>query len=121
MTARPFWIVPRISDYSCRERLLATVDDGPAALAFSAEDVISFSGIPLAPLGIERFVQHLSRTECGQLPIDDALPFEVRGHSQAKSVVALSMIDRHVGLIHASPCAYMSLFSPSRVCVDMYV
>lgn len=69
------WIVPRITDYS---RSVFQLDiQNCAAVNIPLKQLEAFSTRPLAPMKLEKFVSHLSRSELGLPPVVGAVPFDV--------------------------------------------
>jgi hypothetical protein len=91
---------PRNTDYSCklrhfhampiRDRVLTEGRD----LGMAATDVRAFSSKPMAPLGLEQYVLHLTRSQQKLPTVSDRVPFDVSKHVSAGSHVAQKMTAR---------------------------
>jgi hypothetical protein len=72
------WVVPRISDYAQSQFFLDV--QNCAAVNIPLKQLQAFCSKPLAPIRLEQYVSHLSRSESGLPPVSAVLPFDVSGH-----------------------------------------
>lgn len=89
------WILPVISDFSCKHRFLSELkpsDDG--SLALNADELNDFASVPLSPIGVHTYTTQISRKDAELPVINDRLPFDVSQHQQAQTAVAVSMLSR---------------------------
>ena len=98
-------LCPSAPHADCYEELLrvARKDRKPPADPFtrrelppstSEAEMRHFCSAPLQALGLERFVASLARSELGHAEVRSSLQFDVSQHPDARSKVAVDMIDR---------------------------
>jgi len=90
-----FLAVPRVTNYSCKQRELResiSFNIGGVTIGTSKSDVRAFATWPLSPLTIQNYVSMQNRQQQGLPEIDPSLPFDVA--SYVKTHVSKSMADR---------------------------
>jgi hypothetical protein len=86
------WVVPRITDYS---RSVFYLDiQNCAAVNIPLKQLQSFASTPLAPMKLEKFVNHLTRIELGLPPVAGSLPFDVSGDRASQTHCSQATMER---------------------------
>jgi hypothetical protein len=86
------WVVPRITDYS-RSQFYLDVQNC-AAVNIPLKQLQAFASRPLAPMKLEKYVSHLSRSEIGLPPVSAALPFDVSGERSSQTHCSQATLQR---------------------------
>ena len=92
------WISPTVSNCDCSKLTFNTVDvKSPVELIMDVADRRALATKPLSRLGLDAFLETRTRRELNKRTVSDAVPFDVSGHPQAKSQIALDIRSR-IGL-----------------------
>ena len=74
-----------LTDLACSERKLESMRFAMGGLqALTDDELQAFSGMPLAPLGLEKFVLESAKLSMAA----DSMPFDVSTHQAAQTAVA---------------------------------
>ncbi len=107
------WIVPQISNYSCKDRILGVLssekngeNDIPTYLLLSHEDLDSFVTQPLKSVQFNEFIVTIEpQNDSNYCNISTKLPFNVSSHHMANTTIAKSMINR----LEIDTCEYANI------------
>eukprot|EP01059_Diplonema_ambulator_P011882 TRINITY_DN2195_c0_g1_i1.p1 TRINITY_DN2195_c0_g1~~TRINITY_DN2195_c0_g1_i1.p1 ORF type:complete len:3611 (+),score=1490.67 TRINITY_DN2195_c0_g1_i1:684-11516(+) len=93
-------VLPQLSDTGCSERCLQPelIKGLPARqqklLVFGKDDLDAYVDRPLQVVGLEKYLEFVTREEIGLEQVPSELPFDLTKHPTSHTVVSVSMVKR---------------------------